>query len=140
MSHKATAQQREYFGACPVCGCYDAYLNIYKAHWFYCDTHRVKWCIGWNLFSGWRYEDEAVWQENADYLADYRDVSDEPDDALERRSATLDSTSAAPLSTATDVVVRLTRIDVVPGNDDDLRRFFAGLDGEQDAPSELPIE
>jgi hypothetical protein len=63
-----------YFGACPVCGKTDGYLNVGGNHWFVCDTDFTKWCIGWNLFSDWREEPERVHQENAATLAGYIEV------------------------------------------------------------------
>lgn len=63
-----------YFGGCPVCGKTDGYMNIGREHWFVCDEHMTKWHIGSNLFSCWRDEAEAVWQQNTEKLAGYRDV------------------------------------------------------------------
>jgi hypothetical protein len=47
-----------YFGVCPHCGRHDGYLNIGRAHWFFRKQHRVKWCAGSDLFSGWRDRSE----------------------------------------------------------------------------------
>jgi hypothetical protein len=47
-----------YFGLCPVCHETDGYLNIGRSHWFYCIEHKKRWCVGSNLFSGWRDEIE----------------------------------------------------------------------------------
>lgn len=65
----------EYFGGCPTCGKTDGYLNIGRDHWFVCDAHSAKWCIGSNLFSSWREQSEASWQENAKKLAGYQEVA-----------------------------------------------------------------
>ena len=62
------------FGGCPKCGRHDGYLNIEREHWFYCERHRRKWCIGMNLFSGWPEESETTWRRNAHKLAGYREV------------------------------------------------------------------
>jgi hypothetical protein len=48
----------DYFGGCPRCGGSDGYVNIGKGHWFFCATHKTKWCVGWNLFSSWTDETE----------------------------------------------------------------------------------
>lgn len=48
----------DYFGTCPECGSHDGYYNVGKAHWFVCHEHEVRWCVGSNLFSSWRTEDE----------------------------------------------------------------------------------
>src|SRR5215216_3188272 len=47
-----------YFGVCPYCGKSDGYLNVGKGHWFYYETHRVKWFVGSNLFDSWKHETE----------------------------------------------------------------------------------
>ena len=67
------------FGNCPICGHTNGYRNIYKAHWFYCNIHRVKWLFGINMFSGWRYEDQSEWEDNARYLANFRDITNDDD-------------------------------------------------------------
>ena len=64
----------DYFGGCPKCGQHNGYLNVEREHWFYCERHRTKWCFGENVFSSWRYEDEATWRRNAHKLAAYREV------------------------------------------------------------------
>jgi hypothetical protein len=64
----------EAFGWCPDCGRSDGYLNVEATHWYVCHAHRVRWCVGANLFSSWRYESEADWQKNADLLRTYREV------------------------------------------------------------------
>lgn len=61
-------------GVCPECGKNDGYLNIGRDHWFYCRKHRVKWCIGSNLFSSWRRETREEWEENAKRLEGYREI------------------------------------------------------------------
>jgi len=41
-----------YFGGCPTCGGNDGCVtDSARKHWYYCRTHRTKWCIGRNLFS-----------------------------------------------------------------------------------------
>ncbi len=54
----------QYFGGCPHCGGQDGYLNLGRNHWFFCDRHKTTWCIGSNLFSGWRDETEEDWLRN----------------------------------------------------------------------------
>jgi hypothetical protein len=60
----------DFFGVCPTClkaeGC-----NIGRENWVYCAAHRVKWRVGENLFSGWRYEAEERWFENYLLLKDF---------------------------------------------------------------------
>lgn len=63
-----------YFGLCPECGGEDGYMNVGPCHWDVCDEHRVKWCIGSNVFSSWEDEPEVLHRENAEKLAFYREV------------------------------------------------------------------
>lgn len=46
----------EYFGVCPTCHKNDGSINVGRSHWFFCKEHRVKWCVGDNLFSSWKDE------------------------------------------------------------------------------------
>lgn len=32
--------------------------NVGRGHWYYCKPHKLTWCIGSNLFSGWRDQTE----------------------------------------------------------------------------------
>jgi hypothetical protein len=63
-----------YLGECPACHRNDGCRSIGPDHWYFCDTHRAKWCVGSNLFSGWKHMTEEEWLENGEYLADYREV------------------------------------------------------------------
>jgi len=65
---------QEYWRVCPECRRHDGYLNIGRAHWFVCHTHRVKWCVGDNLFSTWKFQTEAHWQQNWARIRSYRAV------------------------------------------------------------------
>jgi hypothetical protein len=47
------------WGVCPTCKSRDGCINIGASHWYYCRKHRVKWCVGDNLFSTWRDQTEA---------------------------------------------------------------------------------
>lgn len=50
----------EFFnGACPTCFQGGEYLNNGREHWGFCDTHKVRWRIGVNLYSSWQFEDLA---------------------------------------------------------------------------------
>jgi hypothetical protein len=51
----------DYFGGCPFCGRNSGgYINVGRSHWGRCDEHRVKWCIGSNLFSDWQQQTEQA--------------------------------------------------------------------------------
>ncbi len=51
-----------YFGWCPDCfkaGIHRVTVGIVRNtshgdHWMTCEIHKTKWCLGNNLFSGWR--------------------------------------------------------------------------------------
>jgi hypothetical protein len=80
MSDNNETHAREYddseyihFGKCP--GCHAASqpdaavnYNIGRTHWFACAEHRVCWCVGSNLFSGWKEETPEQWEANAAFL------------------------------------------------------------------------
>ena len=78
MTSVAEAKQEEipdsHFGGCPQCGKSDCVRNIGRDHWFCCDEHKTKWCVGSNLFSGWREENEKIWDKNSALLANYTQV------------------------------------------------------------------
>src|SRR5271170_3970543 len=61
----------DYFGGCPHCGANHGFLNVRAEHWIVCDAHKVKWCVGFNLFSSCKDENESVWLANAEKLASY---------------------------------------------------------------------
>ncbi|UCF32891.1 MAG: hypothetical protein JSV78_11220 [Phycisphaerales bacterium] len=65
---------QEHFGACPVCGKTDGYLNIGREHWFYCKAHKTRWHVGSNLFPSWRRQTEERWKRNSEFLADFQEV------------------------------------------------------------------
>ena len=65
----------EYFGGCPECGKCDGFLNVERNHWAVCDTHKMTWRIGANLFSSWRHETEADWGRNVARLGGYSIVT-----------------------------------------------------------------
>ncbi len=64
----------DYWGGCPTCLKNDGYLNVGRANIFVCNEHRVRWTVGSNLFSDWRYEPEEVWERNAARIADYQEI------------------------------------------------------------------
>jgi hypothetical protein len=62
-------------GGCPTCGRSSGVLNLERVHWGYCIAHGIKWCIGSNLFSGWRDETKKDWEHNGLTLAGFTDAS-----------------------------------------------------------------
>ena len=80
---KVTSMSREeknfvaYCGGCPHCGGHDGMVNVGRSHWLRCEEHKVKWCLGSNLFSSWRYqtmdEQEKIYVEVG--LGEYREVT-----------------------------------------------------------------
>lgn len=65
-----------HFGICPI-GLHDCeivYLNVGKSHFNVCKKHKVRWHIGWNLFSSWLDETEEQWEHNRKVLEGMRVV------------------------------------------------------------------
>ncbi|MCX6044828.1 MAG: hypothetical protein NT075_06915 [Chloroflexi bacterium] len=56
--------QESYFGVCPECGSAGTLINVARAHWCVCYTHKIAWWVGSNLFSAWTTKDPAVWRTN----------------------------------------------------------------------------
>jgi hypothetical protein len=73
---KTELPEGDYFGDCPKCGKNNGYLNVHKTHWFICETHKTCWCIGSNLFSSWKDENEETWKKNDKMLSECRVVKD----------------------------------------------------------------
>jgi len=69
----------DYFGGCPHCGANHGFLNVRAEHWIVCDAHQVKWCVGSNLFSSWKDENERIWRRNAEKLLGYSKVEPLPE-------------------------------------------------------------
>jgi hypothetical protein len=68
-------ENRPRYYVCPVCGKdATAYLNVYKAHWFYCIRCLVTWCEGENLFSSWTIESPDDWEEHKAFLKRFKVV------------------------------------------------------------------
>lgn len=70
--------------ACPACGedkrtC--ANIGIDHQHWFFCETDKIKWCVGTNLFCVWQHDPfyEHQSEKNAYFLVDYSVVQEAPD-------------------------------------------------------------
>ena len=72
------AKAQHYFGGCPECGDTNGYLNVGGNHWFVCDAHKTKWCVGYGLFSSWQEESESAWAANAAKLETMREVDPLP--------------------------------------------------------------
>ncbi len=65
-----------YFGVCPICQRQNGMLNDGPDHWFVCNTHMTKWCVGSNLFSGWQHlTDEQLFAQR-DKLTRYRAIKE----------------------------------------------------------------
>jgi hypothetical protein len=73
----------DYWGGCPKCRKNDGCFSIGPEHWYVCHKHRTKWCVGENLFSGWREQTNQERSRNAVLLSTYRIVEPlawQPDD------------------------------------------------------------
>lgn len=79
-SRTAQGPEKGYFGTCPECHAETGtfhdhdYVNVGKAHFGVCETHRKFWRIGWNLFSSWRDESEEEHEKNRALLAPMEEV------------------------------------------------------------------
>lgn len=69
-------EEKNYFGHCPFPEHENYCLNIGRGHWMVCDTCKIKWFIGSNLFGSWRYENEDIWEANSEKIKDYKDLTD----------------------------------------------------------------
>ena len=75
-------EEDDYAGVCPLCGDQKSdersgtFYNIGPDHWAACFICKVRWCIGSNLWSGWRWMDEAEFKENYELLDDFQDADD----------------------------------------------------------------
>jgi hypothetical protein len=68
--------RNDYFGVCPICQRQNGMLNDGPDHWFVCNTHKTKWRVGSNLFSGWQHlTDEQLFGQR-DKLTRYRAVKE----------------------------------------------------------------
>jgi hypothetical protein len=89
------------WGVCPTCAEHDGFLNDYRDHWFVCDRHLLKWCVGSNLFSTWQFETALDWERNRWKLAKYREVepgglaADPTDDPLDEARDAVDLVATA---------------------------------------------
>ena len=64
----------DYFGLCPRCHSTDGYVNFGRDHWFTCNTHRVRWWSGGNVFSSWKYESVEEQRKTRAKYGDYEEV------------------------------------------------------------------
>jgi hypothetical protein len=64
----------DYFGVCPICRRQNGYLNDGRDHWFVCNTHKTKWCVGSNLFDSWKHLTKEESFAQADKLTQYHEV------------------------------------------------------------------
>ena len=53
-------------------------MNVWRSHWFVCDTHKTKWCAGANIFSSWMEGSQQDWECNAKSLGNYEEVDPLP--------------------------------------------------------------
>jgi hypothetical protein len=65
-----------HFGVCPTCGSEGSYVNIGRQHYFLCETHKVFWHVGANLFSSWKEETEEDWQRNRELLSGFTEIDE----------------------------------------------------------------
>ena len=76
LSNRQKTKPDDYFGLCPVRkGTNEPiWLNVHKGNVAHYPVCKTRWDIGWNLFSSWRHETEAVWMRNAEPLQACKEV------------------------------------------------------------------
>lgn len=66
------------WGGCPECHGNDGYLNVLgdlgMEHWFFCESHKVRWYVGTDLFCTWRDMPREALQEQAEQAKALRPV------------------------------------------------------------------
>ena len=77
-THSEPKDTCNFFGICPYCTSEDfepVERNVERCHYLCCDKHEVFWLLGSDLFSYWRHENPAIWEQNARLLSTlYREV------------------------------------------------------------------
>ena len=71
MSEVIQLRKNDYWGLCPKCKGEPLFRNVKRTHWAACDTHKVTWLVGDNLFSGWQDETPEIWEANCLVLSGY---------------------------------------------------------------------
>ena len=71
----AELREKNYFGACSVCGSSDGYFIIGRNHFYICHKHKKRWNVGSNLFSTWRNENEKIWKKNWKKIFKYDEIT-----------------------------------------------------------------
>lgn len=61
------------YGCCPVCGNSEGPFNLFRANWFVCTEHLLRWCAGVNLFDHLEGEWDA-WELMERFLSKYREI------------------------------------------------------------------
>jgi hypothetical protein len=79
---KAVQAFENHFGTCPHCHKTDGFINIGSVHVFLCREHKLKWCVGSNLFSCWRHQTEDEQRQIYDRLGvgDFTEI--QPDECF----------------------------------------------------------
>ncbi len=124
------------FGLCPICHKTDGYHNVGRSHWFRCDTHRVKWCYGSNIFSSWRFETEQEQREKYDAggYGFYKEVEPffyppEPDDdrVIAHVGHVDPSDSSSPYLPGWSLLITASALQRLLTDETERRRFVANL-------------
>jgi hypothetical protein len=80
-AEKARQAFESHFGVCPHCHKTDGYINVGRTHLFVCREHKLKWCVGSNLFSSWRYQTKEEQEQIYDRLGAGAYTEIQPDEA-----------------------------------------------------------
>lgn len=63
-----------HFGGCPFCGDSDGPYITGRADWLCCVSHRVRWCIGENLFRKGRFQSPEEREATNQWLGQFETV------------------------------------------------------------------
>ena len=79
MDKKFYGNEDYYFGHCGVEGHNPVGINIGKANYIGCHECKVFGSVGYNLFSGWRFENSEIWERNSALLDTYEMLEERAD-------------------------------------------------------------
>ncbi len=73
MEKRVIRNNENYFGHCGVKEHENYAFNYGSGNWMCCDECKIVWCIGENMLTGWRDEDEEDWKRNLEIYGQYKD-------------------------------------------------------------------
>jgi len=68
----------ETFGGCPECGLSTGFTHCGRKRWYFCATHKTKWCGGEVLSCYWKIEVSEEYTQSEAEIGAYREVESLP--------------------------------------------------------------